>query len=322
MSRNLSASLPRRRALATIAAGLAAIPALGRAQSIETIRIGITPVEQIVPLAYAMRAGLFERAGIKLDPQKIGSGAAIAAALAGGALDVGLTSMLAVLLGHVRGIPFTIIAPSGLFLPDTQAGLIVLKTSALHTGKDFNGKTIQAAAVNDINSLAMWCWMDQNGGDSSTIKVVEMPQAAAPEALEQGRVDGITVSNPAFTRAISTGKTRFVANIFSAIAPRILLVCWFSTNGWVERNRDVATRFGKVVAEAATYCDNHVDETVDDLVTLTGLDRSLAVQMKRTCQTPTVKAAEIQPMIDAAARYKMLSRAFPASEIIAPTAPT
>ena len=269
-----------------------------------------------------MRAGLFERAGIKIDLTKGASGAATAAAVAAGALDIGLSSMLAIVLGHARGIPLTIVAPSGLFLPDTQGGLLVLNSSPLLDAKDFNGKTIAAAAVNDINSLGMWSWMDKNGGDSSTIKVVEIPQAAQPAALEQGRVDGITVSNPAYTVAMSTGKVRLVANIWSAISPRILLVCWFSTMGWVERNHSVAERFGRVIAEAATYCNGHVAETIDDLVTLSGLDRELVIRMKRTFQTPTVAAAEIQPMIDGAAKYKMLAKSFPAGEIIAGTAQT
>ena len=315
-------ALSRKHALTAIAAGVSLAPLAARAQGLVTIRVGGPPAEQELPLVYAMHAGLFERAGIKIELGKGSSGAATAAAVAAGALDVGLSSMLAIVLGHARGVPLTIVAPAGLFLPDTPGGLVVLDSSPLNTAKDFNGKTISAAAVNDINSLAMWSWMDKNGGDSSTVKVVELPQAAQPAALQQGRVDGITVSNPAFTVAMSTGKVRLVANIWSAISPRILLVCWFSTTGWVERNRSVAERFGRVIAEAATYCNGHVAETVDDLVALSGLDRDLVVRMKRTFQTPTVKAAEIQPMIDGAAKYKMLSKSFPASEIIAETAQT
>ena len=315
-------NLSRKRALATIAAGISLAPRAVRSQALVTLRVGGPPVEAGLPLFYAHRAGLFERAGIKLELSKGSNGAAAAAAVAGGALDVGLSSMLAIILGHARGVPLTIVAPSGLTILGSPGGLVVLNSSPLSTAKDFNGKTIAAAAVNDVNSLGMWCWMDQNGGDSSTVKVVEIPQAAQPTALEQGRVDGITVSNQAFTLAMSTGKMRLVTNVWNAIAPRILLVCWFSTTGWVERNRSVAERFGKVIAEAATYCNGHVAETVDDLVTLSGLDRSLVTQMKRNFQTPTVKAAEIQPMIDGAVKYKLLAKSFPAREIIAETAQT
>jgi NitT/TauT family transport system substrate-binding protein len=313
--------LSRQQALATIAAGLTLRPAGAGAQAAPaTIRIGAPPTEQMLPGVYAMRAGLFERAGIKIELTKMPSGAAVAAAIAAGALDIGNSSMLAIVLGHSRGVPFTIVAPSGLWLPTSEGGLVAASSSPLRTAKDFVGKTISAAAVNDINSLAMKAWMDQNGADSSSLKVVEIPQLAAPVALEQGRVDGITVTNPAFTLATSGGKARLVANIWSAISPRLLLVCWFSTTSWVERNRGVAERFSRVIAEAATYCNSHVEETIGDLVDLTGLDRSLVARMKRTFQTTTVSAGEVQPLIDVAAKYKAIEKAFPANEIIAETA--
>jgi NitT/TauT family transport system substrate-binding protein len=312
----------RRHALATIGVAVGLAPTIARAQTLTTIRVGGPPAEQALPLFYANRAGLFERAGIKLEISSGASGAATAAAVAAGGLDIGLSSMLAIILGHAHNIPLTIVAPSGIFVPESPAGLIVMSDSPLHVAKDFNGKTIAAAAVNDINSLGLWTWMDKNGGDSSTVKVVEIPQSAQPAALEQGRVDGITVSNPAFTVAMATGKMRFIVNIWNAMAPRLLLVCWFSTLEWVQRNRTIAERFGRVIAEAATYCNTHVPETVDDLVALSHLDRTLVLQMKRTLQGPTVGADEIQPMIDAAVKYKLLTKGFPASEIIAPTAQT
>jgi NitT/TauT family transport system substrate-binding protein len=298
------------------------VPAPVRAQPAPlTIRIGTLPTEQALPYAYAVRAGLFERAGIRLEVSKIASsGAAVAAAVAGGALDIGISSMLSMVLGHARGLPFTIVAPSGVFVRDTDAGLIVPINSTLRTPADFVGKIISAAAVNDINALAMMAWLDQAGVDIKAVKFVEIPQLAAPAALEAGRIDGATISNPAFTMAVGTGKARFVANIYTAIAPRLLMVAWFSTYDWVRNNRVAAERFARVIADASNYVREHVPETVDDLVSFTGVDRALAAKMKRTLFTPNLVPAEIQPIIDVAAKYKVIEKGFPASEICADTA--
>lgn len=274
----------------------------------------------MLPFAYAMRAGLFERAGLKLELSRGSSGAAVAASVAGGAIDIGLSSILAVVLGHARGVPLTIVAPSGLVQTDSDGGLVVLNGSPLRTAKDFNGKTISAAAVNDINTIAMKSWMDKNGGDSSSFKIVEIPQLAQLAALEAGRVDAIAVTNPAYTLAMATGKTRFVANIHSAISPRFLLALWFSSTGWVERNRSTGERFARTIADAVVYVNGHITETVDDLVTATGLDRSLVLRMKRSPQTPNVVPGDIQPVIDAAVYYKMLERGYPAAELISEVA--
>jgi NitT/TauT family transport system substrate-binding protein len=281
-----------------------------------TIRVGLQPTEQALPLQYAMRAGLFERAGIKIDVSKMESGAASAAAVLGGGLDIGNSSLLALILGHAKGVPFTIIAPSGIVVPNSDYGLVVTSSSPLRTAKDFEGKTIAPSSINDINDLSMRNWMDKNGADSSTIKVLTISQVAAVAALEQGRVDGILVSNPAYTLATANGKGRAIANVYAAVAPRLLIVTWFSTTDWVQRNRPLAQAFARVIAEAAGYVNGHVAETVDDLVALTGQDRSLVLQMRRTTQTTTVSPSEIQPLIDVAAKYKAIDRPFPASELI------
>jgi NitT/TauT family transport system substrate-binding protein len=316
-------ALSRRLLIAGAAGGFAILQRSGRALAQPaplTVRVGTLPSEQTYTLVYAQRAGLFDRAGLKLEVSKGSSGAATAAAVAGGALDIGFTSILALVLGHARAVPFTIIAPSALVQPDSEVGMFVLTTSPLRTAKDFNGKTIAAAAVNDLNTLAMKAWMDRNGGDSSSFKVVEIPQLAQFAALEAGRIDAAVLGNPGFTMAMATGKAHMVANIYSAIAPRYLITMWFTTTGWVARNRTAAERFARIMADAASYGSTHAAETVDDVVAVTGLDRGLVLRMKRLVQTPTVVAGDLQPVIDAAARYKMIDASYPAAELISDAA--
>ena len=151
-----------------------------------------------------MRAGLFDRAGIKIELTKMRSGAAVSAAVAGGGLDAGGTSLLALILGQAHGIPFTIIAAANnMAVEGYEGGLLVQSGSPLHDAKDFAGKTVSAAAVNDIVTLSLWAWMDQNGADWRSLKVVEIPQPAAAAALEQGRVDGAYITGAAFADASS-----------------------------------------------------------------------------------------------------------------------
>ena len=113
---------------------------------------------------------------------------------------------------------------------------------------------------------------------------------------------------------------RSVANIHAAVAPRYLLAMWFSSTTWVERNRSAAERFARGIADAVAYVNAHPAETVDDAVAATGLDRGLVLRMKRFPQVPNVLASDLQPVIDAAARYKMIDRPYPASEIISEAA--
>jgi len=312
--------MSRRAALAGVAA--AALPGALRAQSLATVRVGGVPAETTLPLVYAMRAGLFKRAGINIDLQGGRNGAETMAAITSNDLDIGGSGMLSIVLAHAHGIPIKIVAPSGYYDAETPGGLLVLNSSPLRVAKDFNGKTIGTGTLSDINVLGLYSWMDKNGGDRSTLKFLEMPVPALPAALNEGRVDGIIPFDPIFTVAMATGNVRLVTRPWNSIAPRILWVGWCASATWIDSNRDVAQRFAHVMADASTYCNTHAAETVDDLVGYTKLDRDLVLHMKRIPQTPVVQASDIQPLIDVAVKYNMLTASFPASELIASTALT
>jgi NitT/TauT family transport system substrate-binding protein len=174
--------------------------------------------------------------------------------------------------------------------------------------------------VIDINTLAMQAWLEQNGADPKSVKFVELPTLQAPVALEQGRIDGATLFNPAYAKALADGKSRLIAPIFDAIGKRFLLGAWFTTSDYVQKNRSAAERFSRVVAEASADFIARPSDTVDDIVAFTGLDKDLILHMQRTTQTPVAVAADLQPVIDAAAKYGFIDKAFPATELMSDAA--
>ena len=312
----------RRLALGSFAAATLAPRAIGAQPAPVTLKIGHPPTETATPLLYAVRAGLFDRAGIKIELTKMSSGAAVASAVAGGALDAGGTSLLSLIIGHTKGIPFTIIAAANNMATETyEGGLLVQSDSPYKDAKDFAGKTISAAAVGDIVTLTLWAWMDQNGADWHSLKVVEIPQPAAAAALEQGRVDGAYITGAAFANAMTDGKLRVVGKVWSSLGQRYASTAWFSTRDWVARNHAVAERFARVMSEAAGYTNTHPDETLPDMLAYTGMNRAAALKMHRAVFSTTLRSTDIQPLIDACAKYKFIEKGYPASDLVSDVAP-
>src|SRR5271155_5503136 len=95
----------------------------GQTAALTTLRAGAVPADSLSPILYAIRTGMFEKAGLQVELQTLGGGDAVAQAVVGGALDIGLTSLVAVMQAHVRGIPVGIIAPGGLWVDANVAGL-------------------------------------------------------------------------------------------------------------------------------------------------------------------------------------------------------
>jgi NitT/TauT family transport system substrate-binding protein len=287
--------------------------------SLTTIRVGATPIDSLAPVAYAMRTGMFEKAGLQIELSMMGSGNAITAAVAGGALDIGLSSLVAIIQGHLRGIPLTIVAPGGLWVDSDTAGLLVPKTSPLRKASDFNGKTISTNALASLDTVAMQAWVDQNGGDSKTLHFFELPAAAVEAALTQGRIDASLLSNPQYAAAIADG-ARSVAHVYDAVGRQFSLGVWVAMQTYVDKNHSVVAQFSRVVAEAGAFARAHPEATVVDEAQYTKQDPAVIAHMKRQRMGTTVSASDIQPVIDASAKYKFTERAFPAAELISDAA--
>ena len=89
---------------------------------------------------------------------------------------------------------------------------------------------------------------------------------------------------------------------------------------YVEHNREVVDRFARVMLAATIYTNAHHAETAPLIIAFTGLDPALAGQLHRGPLAEYLDPRDVQPPIDAAARYKVIERSFPAQELISPYA--
>lgn len=303
----------RRSAFLVSGAALAAAPRPAASQSQPSIRIASAPDEDIIAALWGVESGAFRKAGLDVSVQKANSGAAVAAAVAGGSIEIGKSSLVALITAHVKGLPFVLVAPGGVY--DASAptvGMLVGKDSTAKTASDLNGKTFSASSLGDQNSIAMQAWMDQHGGDSRTIKFVELPSAAVPDALAAGRVDAATVGNPILSEALASGKCRLFARSFDAIAPRFQYAAYFCSVEYGSKNRDAIRRFQRVIAESGAYANGHHAETIGALARFTGITPSVIASMTRTVVGTTLDPKMMQPVIDLAARYKVIGSSFEA----------
>ena len=262
---------------------------------------------------------MFEKTGLQIELNMMVSGNAITAAVVGGALDIGLSSLDGIVQGYLRGVPLTIIAPGGLWVDGDTNGLLVPKASPLRKASDFNGKTIGTNALASVGTVAMRAWVDDNGGDSKTLHFFELPQTAMSAALEQGRMDGALLGNPQYAAAIADG-ARKIAHVYDAISHQFSLGVWVAMKSYVEKNHALVERFSRVVADAGAFARAHPDATVADEAQYTKQDPSIIAHMQRQRMGTTVSASDIQPVIDALAKYKLIDKAFPAAELISDAA--
>lgn len=302
---------------AALAALGAALPARAANAS---LTVGATLDDDIAATLYGISAGTFSRAGIDLKVTPLLSGAAGASAVASGALQIAKSSTIAIVAAHARGLPFVIIAPSVVFTADKPtSGLIVKKDSPLTPGKDFNGKTIGVSSLVDARVIAIKAWIDQNGGDSTTLKFIEVPASAVVAAVDAGRIDATVVSLTQLGQAMSSGSFKNLGEPNTAIGKRYIVNTWYTTRDFLAQNGDTVRRFLAGLLPAVNYANAHPAEMTPYLASYAKLDESVLKNMTHSVIETKLVPAEYQPVIDAAAKYGFIDKAFPARELLLPT---
>jgi NitT/TauT family transport system substrate-binding protein len=302
-----------------VAAVLVSISGVG-AQNLTTLTIGVVPSDETTPVLYGMQSGMFRRAGLTIDLQKIPTGAVGMAALAGGSLALTSTNSLSMILSHLRGLPLVAVAPGGIYNSTTDFVAAVTKpANLLRSGKDLNNKVIGVGSIGDLNAIALLSWMDANGGDSKTVKQVEIPYSTIPAALEEDRIEASILLQPVLSQAVDTGRVRIFAKPYDAIGPRFLIVEWITSEAFSTANPDVVRRFARVMREAEIYCNAHHAETAPLLGAFAGVDPQQVLKGGRDTYAATILDPQlIQPVIDAAVKYGVVDRRFDASAMVSP----
>jgi NitT/TauT family transport system substrate-binding protein len=296
-------------------------PALTRgapAQGPVPVRVGCGVADPSSEAFYAQKLGLFAKRGLDVAVQQFTSGASEAVAVAVGSLDVAESNVLSLAQAHLRGLSFVFIAPAAQYssaAPTTV--LMCAKDAPFRTGKDLNGKTIGVAALRDNGQLAPMAWIDQTGGDPNSLRYVEIPVSEAAAALIRGSIDAAPVNEPYVRSALLTGKVRILADAFDAIAPQFMQNGWFSTTEWVRKNASAAARFADAIVEAGRWANRNHRASAQIFKEHSKVPPEIVDTMNRSVFAERFDPTLFQPVIDAAAKYKLIDHAFPAAEIMA-----
>jgi NitT/TauT family transport system substrate-binding protein len=310
-------------ASSTAAAAAAAIgPRPAAAQGLAALNIAAIPSDIAGSPYYAADQGFFKQAGLDAQFLALANGPAITAAVLAGSADVGYSNVISLANAHARGLPITILFPANLHVHDAPtAGLLsVKKTSSIASAKDLNGKIMAVIGLNIIADFAARLWIDKNGGDSKTVKSVELPFSEMKAALEAERIDAAALDTTGDPLLGKPGDTlRLLASTFDAVAPRFAPSVWFSTTDWVAKHPAQAKAFVTAMRQTATWANSHHRESAEILSKYIHLTPAQIGEFTRVTYGDRLTPELIQPNIDVAVKYGVIKAAFPASDLISNT---
>jgi NitT/TauT family transport system substrate-binding protein len=291
------------RSIALIAAFIVALVLPVSAQT-QTVHLLVLPIDSAAEIFYAKDLGFFAKQGLDVDIQSGANGGAIAAAVSTDAGDIGYSDLVTLAKGYTKGIPFVAIAPAAIWTAAAPvAGLVVPTNSPIKSAKDLAGKTVAVPGLGSLAEYSPRAWIDQNGGDATAVKFIEMPYAAMPAALTAGRIDVAYISEPFL--AVVKPNVRVLGYSHDAIAKQFLQSAWFTTPQWAKDHPDAVRRFIAALRETAAWANQKSNQarSAEILAKYTKIDPATVAAMERARFGETLTAASIQPAIDVTAKY-------------------
>ena len=307
--------ITRARALITGAAA-AALAVTGHVSAQPApIRVGSALTDAYMEAFYARDRGLFTQAGLNVEvmPQK--NGGAILQAAAAGAIDVGIGELMQIANAVQHGVPLAVFASGGLHKPEEETVMLcVAKNASIRTAKDLEGQTVAVSTLNSMPSASVMLWLESGGADLSKVKIFELPFGEMGTALARGTVAAALMAEPFM--ADSKGIIKKLADPYNSVARNFYIGCFYAHRDWLTQNADAARRFASVIYATAEWANTHRSDSAVLEAGDLKLDADHFQAMPRTSFAVSLDPKLVQPALDLAFRYKVLSAPLAAGDLI------
>lgn len=301
---------------ASLTATSLARPALAQTAPLN-LRVAATANDTYASAYFAQDAGFFTKAGLNVDLETMNNGAAIAAALSAGAMDVGVATPIILANAYLHGLPVVIVAAGAISLAGvTSVALCVPGNSTLKTPKDFEGKTVAVNALHTGTEVNLEAWMSQGGSDISKVKLVEVTFSAMGQALESGRIDGAVMTEPAMTVSIGANGVKILADLDKVVANVYVNSCWFAMHDFAQKNPEAMRRFQVAIYGAQKWANAHHAESAAILAKYSKMDLDLVRRMNRSTFAEQLRVPDIQTFLDFAAKYGLIAKPVSAASLV------
>ena len=316
----MNASMRRSTACALVGAAALGVRLrrLGAQEPI-TLNVGAPPSDGIKAFLYATHAGIFKKYGLNVNTIPMPSGTAALAAIPGGSIQIAFVNLLSVINAYNRGLHFIIVGSGDIYQAENPYSLVfVRKDSPLRGPRDLNGKTVASLALRNLDATALLNWVDANGGDSKTLRVVELPASAMLSSLDEGRLDAAPITSPYLEEARSSPKYRVLGAHLDAISKRFLLSGWCASADAVAKNPEGYVRFAHAIHEAIIYSNAHLAATVELVADYTKIDPAVIAHGMRVLDAEYLDGSDLQPMLNLALKYGFMDKPIDPNDLIFP----
>jgi NitT/TauT family transport system substrate-binding protein len=280
------------------------------------ITVGVIPIVDTAPIWLGVKKGFFTAEGLDVTVQPTTGGAASVPGVVAGSYDFAFGNYISGMVANDKGLGLKYVTNGDSTAGDPDFGaVIVAGDSPIKTPADLSGKTISVNNLQNIGDTTIRTVVDNNGGDSSKIKFVEVAFPDAEAAVANKQVDAAWILAPFLDSAVANG-ARVITYNFSAFNPKLDISGYFTTAKTVADKPELVKSFQKAMNKSLEYANSHPDEVKQIVTTYTKMTAAQLDKMVLPKFNVDFNRDALTKLGAAAAKYGTISKAPNLSELL------
>lgn len=274
------------------------------------LAVGSSPTISNASLYLGTQDGTFAAGKLVVTPQQIQSGQQAVPQLLNGQIQFAAADPLGTILAISNHTPIKFVANGNVVPSDPQkdaSGLIARADGPVKTLADLNGRTVAVNATKSLGQVALEAAIDAKGGDSSTVKFVEIgfPQMIA--AVKNGTVDAAATTEPFVTAASTQGLQAVPFGGLSTTLDGVPQVVYVTSDAYATAHPDIVKQFATAMDASNAKLSNDPDKIRQIGATSTSIGADTLGKIRLPTFGPKLSTDKLTQLEDLMVKYKVMS---------------
>jgi NitT/TauT family transport system substrate-binding protein len=292
----------------------------GQAGGTTTLKVAYVPYVGAAPFKLGIEKGFFKKRGLEIQDSEGPAPAPIMAQVTSGQLDIGFTTIPALIAAVSGGAPLQAISAfDGVIDPDNPQGAILVKEgSGIKSPKDLEGKKVGVVALQSELDVLLHEVVKRDGGDQEKVQSVQVPFPEMLAALKADRVDAVVNVEPFLTLAKEEGGYEAISFPEVEVVPNRAVTAFVASKDFIADNPEVIEKFKAAMNESLEYADSHPEEAQQTMAEVGDMEPELLKKINLgVIFDPTLDQKSIDVFRTLMQEFGYVKDPPPASELLA-----